>query len=711
MDLNNSKEVELLVENKKLEDTIKIINDEILNYIEKRKEITNYIKEYRKKFVEEYRDDEDLVIEYFDHERYVKEEAFKTIDRRLKELTILKESPYFGRITFSEEGEDFVDNLYIGRFGVTPEGSFDPLVIDWRAPISSLFYNGTTGKATYTAPAGKIDVDILGRRQYVIKKEKLKGMFDSATDIKDEILQMVLSENTSEKLKDIITSLQKEQDEIIRKDRNKTIVVNGVAGSGKTTIALHRVAYLLYNHRKQLDGKVLILGPNAIFMEYISQVLPSLGEVGVNQQSFLEFALGEINEDIDVMTFAKYMEKMLLGNEKFIDSIKAKRSSEYMDRLDKLVLDMNSNYFNIKGLTYFDEEIANREEIQELFEKHYGYMPLFKRSEKIKRVLISKLKDKRDEKVRELNKEITEYKKSLTKEELITEENDIEFRRRLKIREIVRGLMNSREALNSWINKEDVLSLYNKFNNNEKLTIDDLAPILYLMILLEDKKSSMEMKHVVIDEAQDYSLLQFKVIKNLTRCSSFTIVGDGNQRFIKSEEQAPMLSLGKVLSQDVEVINLNKSYRSTFEIMEYANKFLKEDKIVPIVRNGNKVEEIKSKDLDETILNIELAIKDYEEKALDSIAIITRNAEEAESLYKKLREKRNIVKFTSENVIYKGGLVIIPSYFAKGLEFDGVILPEISLKEDKKDNIYEEDLVKYIMATRALHSLKIIKNN
>ena len=709
MDLNNSKEIELLVENKKLEDTIKIINDEILNYIAKRKEITNYIKEYRKKFVEEYRDDEDLVVEYFDHERYVKEEAFKTIDRRLKELTILKESPYFGRITFSEEDDEFIDNLYIGRFGVTPEGSFDPLIIDWRAPVSSLFYNGTIGEASYKAPAGKIDVNILGRRQYIIKKEKLKGMFDSAIDIKDEILQLVLSENTSEKLKDVVTTLQREQDEIIRKDRNRTIVVNGVAGSGKTTIALHRVAYLLYNYRKQLGDKVLILGPNAIFMEYISQVLPSLGEVGVNQQSFLEFALNEINEDIEVMSFAEYMEKMLLGDEKFISNIKTKRNSDYMDRLDKLAINMDSNYFKIKPLIYFGEEIVSKEEIQELFGKHYGYMPLFKRSEKIKRVLISKLKDKRDEKVRELNKEIKEYRDSLTKEELTIQENDIEFRRKLKVREIVRELMNARGSLEAWIDKESIISLYNKFNNNEKLTIDDLAPILYLMILLEDKKSTMEMKHVVIDEAQDYSLLQFKVIKKLTGCTSFTIVGDGNQRFIKSEEEAPMLSLGEILHEDVEVINLNKSYRSTFEIMEYANKFLKEDKIIPIVRNGNKVEKIEVKNLDETILNIEATIKDYEEKGLDSIAIITRNAEESEILHKKIREKRNIVKFTSENVIYKGGLVIIPSYFAKGLEFDGVIIPELSSL--KENNIYEEDLVKYIMTTRALHSLKIIKKN
>ncbi|MGL5245828.1 MAG: ATP-dependent DNA helicase, partial [Sarcina sp.] len=276
-----SREVEFLVEKKKLEETLNVINEEMLANINKRKFVTQYILDYRKNALEEYRDDEDKLIEYFDHERYVKEQSFNTIDRKLKELTILKESPYFGRVTFIDKEFNETDTLYIGRFGVTPEGSYEPTIVDWRAPVASLFYHGSLGDAKYKSPDGEIETDILGRRQIIVKKGTLQGVFDSAIDVKDDILQMVLSSNSSEKLKDVIMTIQAEQDEIIRQDRTKNIVVNGVAGSGKTTIALHRVAYLLYNYRKELQDKVLILGPNSIFMEYISQVLPSLGEVGV----------------------------------------------------------------------------------------------------------------------------------------------------------------------------------------------------------------------------------------------------------------------------------------------------------------------------------------------------------------------------------------------------------------------------------------------
>lgn len=708
MNLDNSKEVELLVEERKLEDTLNILNDEILNYISKRKHIINYILEYRKNFVDEYKDDEDLLIEYFDHEKYVKEEAFKTIDRRLKELTVLKDSPYFGRITFTEDDEETVDNLYIGRFGITPEGTFDPLIVDWRAPVASLFYNGNIGKASYKAPAGEIDVDILGRRQYIIKKGQLKGMFDSALDIKDDILQMVLSENSNEKLKDIITTLQKEQDEIIRKDKNTTVIVNGVAGSGKTTVALHRVAYLLYNYRKQLENRVLILGPNTIFIEYISQVLPSLGEVGVKQQTFLNFALEEIDEDINVMDFGEYMEKILSGDQNFIKKVKRKRSEDYIKELDKYIDEMNEDYFKFEPIKYFSEEIISLKEIEELFNKYYGYMPLFKRSEKIKRVLISKIKDKRDEKVRELKKEIEEYKKSLTKDQLLIESNDIEFRKRLKIREIVREVINSREDLERWIKRENIIRLYNsKFNDNEELTIDDLAPILYMMIKLEDKKSKDQIKHVVIDEGQDYTLLQFKIIKELTGANSFTIVGDKNQRFISGDSNPAMISLNNILFNKTDIYELNKSYRSTYEIMDFANKYLKDDKIVPLVRKGKDVEVVKVRERDDFIKSINEKIHDFKEDGLESIAVITRNIEDIEKIYKELREKNNIIKFSNENIIYNGGLVIIPSYYAKGLEFDGVIIADINSEEEK--NHYEEDLVNYIMATRALHRLAVIK--
>lgn len=215
-----SKQVDFIREEEKLSEILEILNKEILKYLEKRKNVTNYILEARKKYVEEYKDDEDQIIDYFDHENYVKEEAYRTIDKRLMEFTKLKEIPYFGKVSF-KEGEDIPEDMYVGRYGLTLENSFEPLIVDWRAPIASLFYKGTLGKSSYNPPSGEIEVDILSRKQLVIKKGQLKGVFDSAIDVKDEILQMVLTDNSSDKLKDIVMTIQKEQDEIIREDRNK----------------------------------------------------------------------------------------------------------------------------------------------------------------------------------------------------------------------------------------------------------------------------------------------------------------------------------------------------------------------------------------------------------------------------------------------------------------------------------------------------------
>ncbi|MGL4572548.1 MAG: HelD family protein [Clostridium sp.] len=697
-----SNNLDFLMEEKNLEQTLSLLNEEILNYIDKRKYITQYIIDYRKKVIEEYRDDEDKVSEYFDHEAYVKEEAYKSIDRKLKEYTILKDSPYFGKVSFLEEDDRTAEEIYVGRFGLTKEGSFEPVVIDWRAPIASLFYKGTLGKSSYESPAGEIETDILARRQLIVKKGELKGVFDSAVDVKDDILQMVLTTNSSDKLKDIVMTIQEEQDEIIRAPKDKIVVVNGVAGSGKTTIALHRVSYLLYNFRKQFGDKVLILGPNDIFMDYINGVLPSLGEDGIDNMTFEAFAKSEIGLEENFTEFAYYIEKAMNNNEKALSDYKDKSSKKFAIKLDEKVKEMDEKYFNIEPVMFDGEEIVSAKEIEELFNKHYNYMPLFRRSEKIKRILTSKIKDKRDEKVRNFNSEIEEKIKTIKEEDLIFEKNNLEYQRRLQIREIVREVMNSRDALNGWLIHEDIVDIYKKITNTNDLGFMDLAGILYLMIKLNGKKCTKEYKHVVIDEAQDYNYMQFEVIKELTGCTSYTIVGDSNQRLIETDEAPAMTNLKDVFDESrIMEFFLNKSYRSTQEIMEYASKFLKEDKIIPLVRNGEKVLEEETESIEDTIETIASIIEDYEDEGLESIAVITKNKEELKEVSHRLKEKVKILTFDRNDIIYNGGKVLIPAYYAKGLEFDGVIILE------NEENT--SDLVNYIMCTRALHRLSVIK--
>lgn len=692
------KEVQLEAEKQKLEETVGIIKTELINYIEKRKNITQYLIDSRKKAVEEYRDDEDRLIEYFDHERFVREETFKAIDRKFRELTILQPSPYFGKVTFKEKDFEGDDYIYIGRFGITPQEAYEPVVVDWRAPVAALFYVGKLGEVEYDAPLGKVQVDIEGKRQFIIKKEKLLGMFDSEIDVKDEILQMVLSKKAEEKLKDIIMTIQQEQDNIIRLPREKTIVVDGVAGSGKTTIALHRVAYLLYNYRKVLQDKVLILGPNNIFMEYISTVLPSLGEIGVKQQTFTEFVLDLLDIN-NIMDFREYMEKIINKDEDFTKEVLFKISEGFIKELDKFIEALNEKYFKVQDIVFDNEVIVSEESVKELFD-YYKYMPLFRTSKKIKRILFAKIRDVRDEKVREIEKVYRESIDKLSEEERILEETSLMFQKRLKIREVIQEVIITKKSL-EWLDNEEVITLYNDLNGNKQLTVDDLAPILYLKIKLEGLKLDEEIKHVVIDEAQDYSLLQFIVIKELTKCNGFTIVGDRNQRLLPLIGEIPMLKLEKVMD-NVEQFNLNKSYRSTKEIMEYANNYLKDDKIVPLVRSGEEVIEKEFKSKEEFVEEVRETIHKMRNEGLESIAIVCKNLKETKKIASLIKEKTGIKVLDRENIIYNKGEIVIPAYFAKGLEFDAVIIVNSQGDEELK-----EDKLKYVMATRALHQLYV----
>lgn len=697
---DKEKEQEFLEEADKLKGVIEIINREILSYIRKRKDISKYIIEARKKNIEQFEDDEDKIIEYFDHERYVKEESFRVIDKRLKEFTILLASPYFGRVDFNEE-EYGEDRIYIGRFGVTVEGSFAPLVVDWRAPVASLFYTASLGEAKYTSPEGNTDVDILKKRQYVIKKGELKGLFDSEVDVKDDILQMVLSENSGSKLRDIVMTIQAEQDNIIRQPRNKIVVVNGTAGSGKTTIALHRVAYLLYNYRKILQDKVLILGPNQIFMEYIKDVLPTLGEEGINQETFVDFALNMLELDTgDIMSTKNYMEHVLSNDKEFIEETKHKMSDGYINELNKIIEDLNLKYeAGMNSVKYYDKVVMPEDEVKELFNKYYKDMPLYRRNKKIKRIIFGKLKDARDERVRVIEREYKKLIESCTPDEIKLNGNQMAYKRKLKIREAVEMVMKAKREL-QFLNEADLLEIYKTINGEKMYTIDDLAPLLYLRIKLEGINMEREIKHVVIDEAQDYSKLQFMVIKEITKCLGMTIVGDSNQRIIPLvSEKVPMEEIIEVFDEmDGELFKLNKSYRSTAEIMKYANKFLNDDTIVPLVRKGEEVEEITAQSDDKFTSIVDKQILNMKNSGIETIGIICRNMDETKYFGSLLKNNQYIKVIDKENLIYSGGEVVIPSYLAKGLEFDGVIMINT-------EKFNEEDKISYVMATRALHKL------
>ena len=423
------------------------------------------------------------------------------------------------------------------------------------------------------------------------------------------------------------------------------------------------------------------------------------------------------------------------GNEDALKEYKYKSSKEFVELLNSKIETLDKEYFKIQAIKFKGTEIVSIKEIEELFTVYYKDMPLFRRSEKIKRILTSKIKDKRDEEVYKLNAEIKEKIDNLSKDELEMEKSNIEYIKRIKIREIIREVINSRNELDAWIKVEPMIDIYKKIvdskgikedildnvdniilrttlnDNNEVLKEEsnnlgymDLAGILYLMVKLQGLKVKDEIKHIVIDEAQDYSFIQFEIIKEMTGCKSYTIVGDSNQRLITTSKEPAMLHLDEVFKDsniEIKKYELNKSYRSTQEIMEYANKFLNEDKIVPLVRSGEPVieEEVSSEeDFINTLISI---IEDYEEDGHENIAVIFKGKKELNKFAHLIKERISIQKLDNEDILYKGGKVLIPAYLAKGLEFDGVIVVE---------NKEIQPLVKYIMCTRALHRLSIIKD-
>ncbi|MBV4438830.1 HelD family protein [Clostridium tyrobutyricum] len=697
------KEIEINKEKEKLDDTIKEINNQILKFIDTRKKVVDFILKYREKNLEEYRDDEDKKIDYFNHEIFVKEEQFKLIDMKLKQFTILKDSPYFGKIDFVDKyGEEII---YIGRFGVTSEDEYEPIVVDWRSPVSSLFYEGKLGDVEYTAPEGREKANILSKRQFIIKDGKLKGMFDSSLNVKDEILQAVLSQNSNQKLKNIVMTIQKEQDELIRQPRKSIMVVNGAAGSGKTTIALHRIAYLLYNYRAELKGKVLILGPNSIFMDYISTVLPSLGEEGVMQTTFREFASGIAGID-NILDFKEYMEDILWNKNNFKDEIMYKRSTEYINDLDSLISDIENNYFKVEDVKFYDEIIVKKSEIQDMLNIHFKYMPLFKRSDRIIRVIYSKIRDKRNKIVRKINEDYKKSISNLAESELNTRATNLEFRRKNAIKNVIEEVIKVKNEKLSWFKNPDIINIYNDFNNNHKIIYEDLAPILYLKIKLEGLKYNLNLRHIVIDEAQDYSSLEFIVIKQITNCKSFTIVGDTNQRIIPVSDKCDMMSLKKIFNNEhIKYFSMKTSYRSTSQIIEYANKYLDNSiDSISSVRSGKEVKDIQVHGINDLIDNIVNDIVQLKQDGYESIAVVCRSMREVKLIDGFLKNKIHIDTFDRENMIYSKGEVILPSYFAKGLEFDAVLMIDnfsISSQNENK--------LKYIMATRALHQLHVYK--
>jgi len=646
-------------------------------------------------------------------------------------LERMLESPYFARIDFIYDECEDKEKIYIGISTLIDNDTMDILIYDWRAPISSMYYEYELGDASFNADNNSITGKIELKRQYKILESKLLLMFDSSIKIDDEILQEILSKNADDKMKNIVISIQKEQNKIIRDENTRVLIVQGAAGSGKTSIALHRIAYLLYRQKDEgLKSKnIAIFSPNQIFNDYISDVLPELGEENVHQTTFFEYARSCINQEIQIENVNDQMEYMLSQSKDTKQyrfrkaSIKYKSSMEYLDILDEYLTFLNENYNGFVDIRFNKSLVISKQELEKLYNKDYkSYAPI-KRFQKIRDRIFYLLKPHTISRLKEITKEVEdgdeiefnihqvsrarlsiELKELHIKVEAMTEIDTYKlFIKLFEDRALLKVL--SKNVLED---KKELFDYTLGYLKMGKMHYEDLAPYIYFKGMLEGSLYIADIRHVVIDEAQDYSYIQYQIIKRLFKYASFTILGDVNQAIYTYMDTADYKKVNEIFSDfGSSVMTLTKSYRSTREIWELSEKILtSSNEQQPIYRRGDKPKLVNVRIKDNMHKYTVEKLKEMLEQGMKSIAVICKTAKECEEVYRKIKVDIKLVNLiTSESAHLAAGICIIPCYLSKGLEFDGVIIFDAS--RDCYDS-EEHRKMMYTMCTRALHKLCIV---
>lgn len=588
----------------------------------------------------------------------------------LQRLFRIQNKPYFGSIRFKEEGSEEEDNIYIGITHV--EDKLDYYVHDWRSPICSMFYDYETGPASYKAPSGIIKGNIIKKRQYIIEDAELKHIFDNDLNISDSLLQEVLAEESSDKMKNIVNTIQEEQNKVIRNTEDKNLIVEGIAGSGKTSVALHRIAFLLYRIPNLTSSNVVVFTPNKVFSEYISNVLPELGEDNTYDMTFYDLLCQNINEYKDIENFTDFISRYYKGNVDNYDIVKYKQSDEIIKDIDSYINNLLSTIkFNNK-LEYDNFIEIDTEELNNMLNYKYNRFPLFERIKEISKRIAS-----------------NNYEGSTKNASSIEK----------KLKELLNIKLDLKDIFNNFYQSE--YSKYKDKVNDKYLYYEDACIFLYIKSLLVGFNTNHVIKEIVIDEAQDYNKLQYLIIKKTFKTSNYTILGDTNQTINPYYKYDSLEELTSIFESS-KYITLTKTYRSTDKIIDYTNKILglnhvtaiRNDKASDIIFRNN----ITKNDFLTDINNLKTISK--------SIAIITKNDKEAEKVYNMLKDDLDIMVIDGFGHI-KRDLVVVPSYVAKGLEFDSVII------YTDEDNKYQEKdkYLFYVACTRAQHNLIIYNNS
>ena len=634
------------------------------------------------------------------------------------------DKPYFARFDFTEDEED-LEKIYLGYQNIMDDKSYNVLVYDWRAPIASMFYRNEIGAASYEAPCGEIRGAVSLKRQYEIEKSELKYYFDCSIAITDEMLQQALGHNASSYMKNIVETIQKEQDLIIRDKGNDLLMVQGVAGSGKTSIAMHRIAFLLYERMSEglTSDNIMIISPNHLFGEYVSTVLPELGENNVTYSTMEDLFDLYFKGRYKMRSRVSQLEHMITHKHRnqIRNTIRFKGSSVFGEILDRLVKTYEQEIIEFKDVYYAGELIASKEELRKNFLDNAIKMAVGRRLKRMEHGLEQKLREAEKVKRKDLFKE-------LKGKGGYFDDEDIDR----KLGEYKQG---SYEAIRRFV-KIDYFKLYQRifkdealFNKLSKglalpktissirqhtakslrpeiLSYEDGMAMLYLKLKLEDEHLCPQIKQVLIDEAQDYYPLQYRVLGEIFRGAQYTVLGDIGQTIEKNETEDLYDEIVKALAPKKALkLKLEKSYRSSYEIGLFTQKLRENASALIAYERHDEAPVIAGHENEGQLMEwLEDKVKEYEEGGYETIAIICKSKRDVNHVYSKLAHKMEIHKLDAQQEEFTKGVLIMPIYMAKGLEYDAVIVYEAN---EAAYHESEDKQLLYIACTRALHRLSL----
>ena len=595
-----------------------------------------------------------------------------------KRLKRIDQNPYFASIVFKDNDDGSIYNIYMSLTYLKDDES-NNILYDWRSPICSLFYDYEVGPCSYSAPGGIYSGELKRKRQYKIENRKLLGVFDNSLNIDDEVLQEVLSEESSEKMKNVVNTIQQEQNKVIRHLEDNHLIVQGIAGSGKTTVALHRIAFLLYRLKNLNSNNILIFSPNPIFSEYISNVLPSLGEANTLESTFSDYLECFIKEFKGVESFTDFLSRYYSYTEVNTDLVFYKQSDQIIEDMDRFIDSYVSNCMFTSSFKEGEKHLIQKDELNDLLHNKYERLPLFLRVDEISEKICS-------------NNYKGNLKKKATYLKLMYENSNFKH----DMKEILKEFYTS-EYFQYPYSLEEVKKLLKK----DILPYEDSLIFAYLKGKLEGFIYEANIRQVVIDEAQDYNRLQYIIINQIFRKCDFTILGDIHQNINPYYHYDSLEDLSSLFSGDVKYLELLKTYRSSPEIIDYTNKILHLNHVNAIRKSTNKPVLIRKSvgDLKKRLIE---DIRYLKEK-YKSIALITKDSHEAEFIYELVKDEVEISLVDATTKSFYKECIIIPAYVSKGLEFDSVII------YNNRENTYKknERNLLYVACSRCQHELII----